>query len=85
MRVVQRTWATHEFRVETAATGRDGLASYHRIGPDLALLDFGLPDMDGLDVLRSIRRRASMLMDKDAQRASGLLLRLAAQTVGWDS
>lgn len=43
------------YRVETAATGRDGL--YHAAdgGFDALILDRMLPEMDGLSVLKSIR------------------------------
>lgn len=49
----------HGFRVETAETGQQALDSYARFHPDLILLDLGLPDMDGQDVIREIRTRAS--------------------------
>lgn len=42
--------------VERASNGADGIASANRsIGPDVVLLDLGLPDMDGYDVCRAIR------------------------------
>jgi two-component system KDP operon response regulator KdpE len=43
------------FRTLEAGTGREGLtlAASHR--PDLVLLDLGLPDVDGLEVVRSLR------------------------------
>jgi DNA-binding NtrC family response regulator len=46
------------YRVSTAATGGDGLARLEAEGPQLVLLDLGLPDMNGLDVLTAMRTRA---------------------------
>jgi two-component system, OmpR family, KDP operon response regulator KdpE len=43
------------FRVEEALTGRQGLVSLAGRAPDLMLLDLGLPDMDGLEVLKEMR------------------------------
>ena len=59
LRAVQTNLGRHEYRVETATTGEAALEAYNRVRPDLVLLDLGLPDMDGLDVLRAIRERAS--------------------------
>ncbi len=46
------------FRALLAASGQRGLelAAQHR--PDLAVLDIGLPDVDGLEVCRRLRARA---------------------------
>ena len=44
------------FDVIEAARGDDGLAAFRREPPDLVLLDVMLPGMDGLDVLREIRK-----------------------------
>jgi two-component system, OmpR family, KDP operon response regulator KdpE len=43
------------YEVETAATGEDGLAVAARAHPDAVVLDLGLPDLAGLDVLRALR------------------------------
>jgi YesN/AraC family two-component response regulator len=43
------------FDVRTALTARDGIDQAGRLRPDLLLLDLRLPDMTGLDVLRSLR------------------------------
>ena len=44
------------FRVVTAADGKAALETARRAGPDLVVLDLGLPDMDGVDVCRELRR-----------------------------
>jgi response regulator of citrate/malate metabolism len=45
--------------VGTAATGADALAAVGELAPDLVLLDVYLPDMTGLEVLRSLRSAGS--------------------------
>jgi len=48
------------FAVITAATGRTALETIRRQRPDLVVLDLGLPELDGLDVTREIRRDSSL-------------------------
>ncbi len=43
------------FRVHEAATGQDGLLQTAMLKPDVIILDLGLPDMHGLDVLKRLR------------------------------
>ena len=46
----------HEgFEVTHVALGRDALAAVNRQPPELVLLDLTLPDIDGLEVCRSLR------------------------------
>lgn len=47
--------ASHDFDVHEAETGKQGLASAANRKPDLVILDLGLPDMDGVDVVRQLR------------------------------
>ncbi|MDQ2807370.1 MAG: response regulator transcription factor [Chloroflexota bacterium] len=47
------------FVVAVAETGADGLAQWESWEPHLILLDLGLPDMDGVAVVRAIRKRAT--------------------------
>src|SRR5204863_5672905 len=43
------------YEIETATTGEEGLAVAARAHPDVVVLDLGLPDLSGLDVLRALR------------------------------
>src|SRR6185437_1168726 len=43
------------FRIEEAATGQQALKMAATSPPDVVLLDLGLPDMDGQDVLQKLR------------------------------
>jgi two-component system KDP operon response regulator KdpE len=43
------------YEVVSAITGRGALEAVERHSPDVVVLDLGLPDMDGVDVCRSIR------------------------------
>lgn len=46
--------------VECVATGGEALASVADQIPDLIILDLGLPDLDGVEVLRRVRRSTSV-------------------------
>lgn len=46
-------------KVTTASNGKEGLSLAASLCPDIILLDLGLPDMDGMDVLRKIRSWSS--------------------------
>ncbi|HEY8868213.1 MAG TPA: response regulator transcription factor [Candidatus Limnocylindrales bacterium] len=48
------------FAVLTAGDGRAALATIRQRHPDLVVLDLGLPELDGLDVTRAIRRDSTL-------------------------
>lgn len=44
-----------QYRVISAMTGTEGLSLAASLCPDIILLDLGLPDMDGIEIISSIR------------------------------
>lgn len=59
LRALRTILGGHGYQVEAAETGRHALESFQRRRPDLILLDLGLPDVDGLEVIREIRAQSN--------------------------
>jgi DNA-binding response OmpR family regulator len=52
----------HEgFAVDGAANGKDAIHYVAALSPDLVVLDLGLPDMDGVELLKLLRRKYATL------------------------
>ncbi|MDP9245036.1 MAG: response regulator transcription factor [Chloroflexota bacterium] len=58
LRIVRDYLDRAGFRSVEALDGRTALQVAQRDRPDLVVLDLGLPDMDGLDVIRRLRERS---------------------------
>jgi two-component system KDP operon response regulator KdpE len=54
-RFLKNALSSEEFSVHAAGSGREALTAAIAIRPDLIILDLGLPDMEGIDVLRRLR------------------------------
>jgi two-component system KDP operon response regulator KdpE len=54
-RALRINLAARGYEVHTAADGTTALALAARTLPDLAIVDLGLPDLDGVDVVRGLR------------------------------
>ena len=52
---ISRALSANDYRSIPAYTGKEGLSLFFSHGPDLVLLDLGLPDMDGLEILAQLR------------------------------
>ncbi len=48
------------YEVETVGTGTDALATMAEAPADLVILDLGLPDIDGIEVLRHLRQTSAV-------------------------
>jgi len=59
-RLISLSLAREGFDVRTVATGEDAIDLAADIHPDAVILDLGLPDMDGLAVLRDLRERTDV-------------------------
>jgi len=56
LRTISRSLRQDGFEVFTALSGEDGLKLFHDEEPDLVLLDIVLPGVDGVEVLRQIKK-----------------------------
>jgi len=55
LRALRINLAARDYEVTTASDGASGLAAVARDRPDVLILDMGLPDMDGTDVIHGVR------------------------------
>ncbi len=59
-RFLRATFTAEEYRFHEALTAQEGLAQAAARQPDLIVLDLGLPDRDGLEVIRQVREWSRM-------------------------
>ena len=58
--LITTTLETQNYQYHTAEKGSEALLEAVSFQPDVMLLDLGLPDMDGIEVLRSLREWSSL-------------------------
>jgi two-component system KDP operon response regulator KdpE len=47
------------YKIVAAITGKEAVALFYANNPDVILLDLGLPDMDGMEVIKQIREQSN--------------------------
>jgi two-component system, OmpR family, KDP operon response regulator KdpE len=60
LRALRINLTAHKYQVSTASDGASGLAAMARERPDVLILDLGLPDIDGTEVIRGVRGWTSL-------------------------
>jgi len=86
-RLLRVTLEANGYRVFDAATGHDGVAQAAQRRPDVVLLDLGLPDLEGVEVLRRLREWSKVpviilsVRDREDDKVSTRLIRRDGQEV----
>ena len=57
---ISTSLSAQDYRISTAHTGKEALPIISSQCPDLILLDLGLPDMDGMEIIRQVRTWSSV-------------------------
>jgi two-component system KDP operon response regulator KdpE len=58
--LITTTLKSHDYRYTTAPNGESAIASASAEQPDIVLLDLGLPDLDGVEIIKRIRSWSQM-------------------------
>jgi two-component system cell cycle sensor histidine kinase/response regulator CckA len=56
---LRRVLEDRGYTVEEARDGKTALATYDRVAPDVIVIDFSMPDLDGTEVIARLRRSGS--------------------------
>lgn len=59
IRVLRRSLTAHRYDVRTAADGQAGLELFHDWHPDLVITDLSMPEMNGMELCRAIRKTST--------------------------
>lgn len=81
-RLLRNTLGVQSYRVVEAGSAGEGLALAASERPDVVILDLGLPDMDGIEVIRTLRKTSAVpivvLSSRDDEKGKVAALDLGA-------
>ena len=69
--LITTTLKTHEYRYLSAQNGASAVMEALSHNPDIVLLDLGLPDMDGVEIIQKIRSWSNMPIIVISARTAG--------------
>ena len=87
-RFLRATLTAEGYVYHEALTAAEGLNEVNARRPDLILLDLGLPDRDGLEVIRRIRESSQMpivVLSARARKRTRLPPWISARMITWPS
>ena len=82
--LMARVMADQGYHVETTSNAMDGLQAVVKSNPDLVILDMGLPDLDGSELLKMIRA-VSQVQRHGAKIATSSARLTPGRTTTWSS
>ena len=62
IRVLNKYFESRGYQTFSALTGREGINTFHRVSPDVTVLDLHMPDISGLNVLEELRPKRPMVI-----------------------
>lgn len=62
IRVLNKYFESRGYQTFSALTGREGISTFHRVSPDVTVLDLHMPDISGLNVLEELRPKRPMVI-----------------------
>ena len=74
--LITTTLKAHEYKFITAQNGNNAIMEASSHNPDIVLLDLGLPDIDGVEVIERIRMWSDMPIIVISARSEDKFLKL---------
>ena len=71
--LITTTLKTNDYRYLSAANGETAIMEASSHNPDIVLLDLGLPDVDGVQVIENIRSWSNLSLNRGPGRRGGRL------------
>ncbi len=84
LRLLEETFAEEDYRIRTAGDGQEALALLEKIQVDAAVIDLAMPQMDGFELLKRIRKQYPALMVVILTGEGGVQKAVAAIKMGAD-
>ncbi len=75
--IISALLSPHGYEVTVANNGHDALRKFEASSPDIVITDIVMPDMEGIELIRSIRKKAS-----ESDKPVPILIAISGNNVG---